>query len=108
MKKASRGEAVRRSYTDAEGIPRVVLVPPGESDASTGIPVSLDLSSVFAHLPPEYSARLHTSLHEQGLIEAADYFKPGADQRFKAALLSVIRTDFLSVQTFIKQEQNND
>lgn len=106
MKRAPKNNEppVRADYTDPDGIPRRVLLPPGETDTSLGIPISLDLSELYAHMPDDFLPRLYTALHAQGLVEAGDYLTAGADQRFKAALLSVIRNDFLSVQTIAKQE----
>lgn len=95
---------IRKDYTDPAGIPSRVLVPEGETDLSTGIPVSLDLSPLYPHMPPEWLRALYEALHAQGLVEAPDFFKPGADQRAKAALLSVIRSDFLNMQAIAKQE----
>jgi hypothetical protein len=106
MKNPSKSDRqpVRKDFTDTDGVPRRVLLPHGETDTSMGIPVSLDLSEVYGHMPDDFQTRLYTALHAQGLVEAGDYLKAGADQRFKAAMLSVIRNDFLSVQTIAKQE----
>jgi len=93
-----------RTYTGHDNIPRVVLVPESETDVSTGIPVSLDLSALYGHMGAEFQSRLYIALHARGLVKPIDYFKPGAADNFRAALLSVIRADFLSAQTLAKQE----
>ena len=100
-------EIVEKSFTDSAGIPRVTLLPKGENDAAMGIPVSLDLASLFGHMPTEFQAELTSALYAQGLVKAADYFKPGASDRFRAAMLSVIKHDFLNVQALAKQEIDN-
>lgn len=102
--KKQRTELIKVDTTDPLGIPQRVLIPQGETDTSIGIPVSLDLSTLYPHMPDEFLKRLYEALHAQGLVEPADYFKAGADQRFKAAMLSVIRKDFLDCQTIAKQE----
>lgn len=102
-----RPEIVEKSFKDALGIPRVALLPKSENNAAMGIPVSLDLAPLFGHMPTEFQAELTAALHAQGLVKAADYFVPGASDRFRAAMLSVIRHDFLSVQALAKQEMNN-
>lgn len=89
----------RQSYTDPDGIERVVIAPEGERDLATGIPVSMDLDVLYAHMPAEWRRSLYAALHAQGLIEPADYFKPGASDRFRAAMLTVIRHDFLNAQS---------
>lgn len=98
---------VKQTFIDGEGISKVVLLPPGETDVRTGIPVSLDVSPLYEHMPPGFNRALHEALHAQGLIEPADYFKTGAADRFKAAMLTVIRHDFLSVQALAKQEMTD-
>ena len=98
---------VEKSYIDASGIPSRVLVPEGTTDLSIGIPVSLDISSLYSHMPPQFVVDLTTALHAQGLVKPADYFQPGASDRYRAALLMVIRHDFLNLQTIAKQELDN-
>jgi len=95
---------VEKDYVDASGIPQSVLVPEGSSDLSAGIPVSLDISSAYEHMPPSFVVDFTTALHAQGLVIPADYFLPGASDRYKAALLMVIRHDFLTLQSLAKEE----
>jgi hypothetical protein len=85
-------EIVEKSFIDPAGIPRVTLLPKGENDPAMGIPVSLDLAALFGHMPDKFQADLAEALHAQGLIKAADYFEPGASDRFRAAMLTVIQT----------------
>jgi hypothetical protein len=94
----------RESYDNDLGIPQVVLIPLGESDKTTGIPLSLDLSPLFGHMPASFQKALTTALHAQGLIEPADYFKPGAAERYQRAMRTVLKHDFLSIQALAKQE----
>lgn len=101
---SSGSEIVEKSFIDPAGIPRVSLVPKGETDMTKGIPVSLDLAPLFGHMPDAFQADLTAALHAQGLVKAADYFQPGASDRFRAAMLTVIRYDFLNVQTLAKEE----
>lgn len=98
----------RETYEDGSGIPRVVLVPPGEKDKSTGIPLSLDLAPLFGHMPTEFQKAFYKALHDQGLIEPKDFFKPGAADRYQRAVRTVIKHDFLSIQALAKQELNHD
>lgn len=97
----------KRSIVDAAGVPKVVLLPKDETDVRTGIPVSLDLSPLFGHMPDSFQKTLYESLHAQGLIEPADYFKPGAAERFRAAMFTIIKHDFCSVQTIANEELSN-
>jgi len=106
MKK--RQNLVEKTYTTNDGLPAVVLIPDDETDLDTGIPVSLDLTALYVHMPIDFQQRLYTALHAQGLVKAKDYFAAGAADRFKAALLSVIRHDFLSAQKIAKQELNSN
>lgn len=97
----------RKTYEDGSGIPRVVLVPEGEPDLKKGIPVSFDLSPLFGHMPPTFQREFYAALHAQGLVEAADYFKAGAAERYQAALRTVLKHDFLNIQTLAKKELNH-
>lgn len=99
---------VRREYTDELGIPRLVLIPEDETDYSLGVPLALDLHPIFGHMPPQFQRDLYQALRAQGLIEPKDYFAPGAGDRFRAAMLSVIKHDFFSVQTIAKEELSHD
>lgn len=103
----SMSNLTRRHITDDLGIPKVVLLPAGETDTRLGIPVSLDLSTLYAHMPPAFVQTLTGELHNRGLIEPCDYLKPGAAELYRAALLSVIRHDFLSIQTLAKEVCNH-
>lgn len=106
-KKRSGNPPVEKNYVDASGVPSVVLVPEGSSDLSAGIPVSLDISKLYAHMPHEFVVEFTAALHEQGLVKPSDYFQPGASDHYKRALLMVIRHDFLNIQTLAKQELEN-
>ncbi len=98
---------VREQYEDDSGIPRVVLIPAGTEDKSKGIPLSLDLTPLFGHMPDTFQRALYAALHDQGLIEPLDFFKPGAAERYQRVLRTVIKHDFLSIQTLAKQEIQN-
>ena len=95
---------VEKSYIDASGLPSLVLVPEGTTDLSIGIPVSLDISGLYSHMPHEFIAEFTKALHAQSLIKPQDYFLPGASDKYRAALLMVIRHDFLSIQALAKVE----
>src|ERR1041385_6969138 len=98
---------VEKSYVDASGIPMRVLVPEGTTDLSVGIPVSLDISELYEHMPPSFVVDLTKALHTVGLVKAQDYFQPGASDKYKQALLMVIRSDFLTLQAKAKTELDN-
>ncbi len=106
MEKGSRKKPsiVERKYTAPDGVQSLVLVPEGSNNLAAGIPVSLDISALFKHMPDEFVVSFTAALHEQGLVKPEDYFQRGASDRYKAALLMVIRNDFLSIQALAKQE----
>lgn len=97
----------KAKYQDDSGISRVVLVPPGEKDLKTGIPVSLDLSALYGHMPAAFQKAFYQALHDNGLVEPADYFKTGAADRYRRALQTVLKHDFFSIQALAKQELKN-
>lgn len=105
--KRSKNLPIERDYVDANGVPSRVLVPEGVSDLSAGIPVSLDISTLYSHMPQEFVVQFTAALHAQGLVKPADYFQPGASDKYKAALLMVIRHDFLNLQALAQIELDN-
>lgn len=92
-------------YTDALGIPRRVLLPDEASgiDPSEGIPLSLDLDDLYAHMPPDFLRRLYTELWARGLVEPQDYLRPGAADLFMAALRAVVKYDALNAIALAKE-----
>lgn len=110
MKKSSSANPppiVEADFISDNGIPMRVLVPEGEKNLASGIPVSLDLSPLYPHMPDTWLKELTLACHAVGLVKAVDYFAPDAGQRFRAAMLSVIRHDFSNVQAIAKQELDN-
>lgn len=106
-KKRSKTPPVEKAYTTPEGVPTRVLVPEGATDLSAGIPVSLDVSKLYEHMPHDFVVQFTEALHAQGLVKPSDYFQPGASDRYRSALLMVIRHDFLNIQALAKQELEN-
>ena len=106
-KPGSKNKPIERAHVDSTGIPTRVLVPPEETNLDTGIPVSLDVSQLYAHMPHDFVVEFTAALHAQGLVKPQDYFVAGASDRYKAAFLMVIRHDFLSLQAIAKQELDN-
>lgn len=94
----------RETYEDGSGIPRVVLVPPGEKDYRMGVPVSLDLSTLYGHMPESFQKALYEALHAQGLIEPKDFFAAGAAERYQRAIRTVLKHDFLNIQALAKEQ----
>lgn len=97
-------EYERKTFEDGSGVTRAVLVPQGETDVKAGIPLSLDLTPLYGHMPQEFQRDLYQALHAQGLVDPADYFKPGAADRYQAALRTMLKHDFLSIQALANEE----
>lgn len=74
------------------------MVPPEE-----GIPVSLDISGLYAGVPGEFVTRVSNDLWNVGLIEPKDFLKPGAADKIRAALLSAIRSDTMDIIALAKE-----
>lgn len=94
----------RETFDDETGIPRVVLIPERETNLKAGIPLSLDLTELYGHMPADFQKSLYKALHAQGLIEPQDFFKSGAAERYQRALRTVLKHDFLNIQALAKQE----
>jgi len=103
-KRRNQNPPVERDHIDPTGVPVRVLVPEGFTDLNAGIPVSLDVSQLYTHMPHDFVVEFTAALHVQGLVKPEDYFKPGASDKYKQALLMVIRNDFLTLQAKAKEE----
>lgn len=95
---------ITRDYTDDNGVYRRVLLPDEYSFPSEGIPVSLPLEKLFSHMPPEFIAELSKALWNRGLVEPSDFFKPGAAELTRSALMDVLKHDALSIISLAKSE----
>jgi hypothetical protein len=90
-------------YTDTNGIKRRVALPDGvTADVSEGIPISLDLSALYPHMPLDFVRSLTDELWARDLVEPRHFLAPGAHERIRAALLSVVKEDTLSIITYAK------
>lgn len=90
-------------YTDEFGIKRRVLLPVGDTNVREGIPISLDLDTLYAHSPIEYRRNLTDELWARGLIEPCDFLKPGADDLIRASLLAVAKRDTFDIKTLARE-----
>lgn len=76
---------------------RRVLLPNDDALPSEGIPLSLDVGQLYAHMPVEFVARLVESLWARGLVEPDDFFKPGAHELCRDAVMDTVKFDALSI-----------
>lgn len=99
--------STRVDYVDSDGIRRRVLLPANAgADPTEGIPLSVPVDSLYAHMPPSFRKDLIEALWAVGLIEADDYFKPGAVERIRAALLSVVKRDTMDILKLAREMKN--
>ena len=84
-------------YTDEHGISRYVDVPDEATPREYGIPRSLMIDHLFADAPKHFLVRLYAELHQLGLIEPADYRKPGAADKIASAFRAAVRQDVVSI-----------
>lgn len=91
-------------YTDERGVPRLVVLPDDSSaDPSEGIPVDLDVETLYPHMPPEFAARLKGELWKRGLVRPQDYLATGAAERIRSALLATVKADTLNILDLAKE-----
>lgn len=88
---------VKVDYRDDRGIMHRVLVPSEDAQREEGIPLSLDIERLYSHMPSEFVARLSVALFARGLVEPADFLKPGGHELTRDAVLDVVREDALSI-----------
>jgi hypothetical protein len=90
---------------DDDGLPSIVLHP-DTLPADEGIPVHLDLTPIYGHLPDEWQRQLYAALWARGLKLPEDYLKPDAANQFKSALLHVIKHHFPDVQQLAREAKS--
>ena len=92
-----------RDYTDERGILRKVAVPESfTGDLKRGIPISLNVDSVFEEMPISFLQRLYPAFYQRGIVTYEDTLQPGAAGRIQAAILSVVSHDALNIQALAK------
>lgn len=94
---------IRRDYYDHEGIKRRVELPHKEANNEEGIPISLPIEQIFGHMNHEFLVRLSEALFAHGLVEPDDFFRPGAHELTRTAILDVARADALSIISLADQ-----
>lgn len=95
-------DAIRVDYVDNDGIRRRVLLPREGLEPSEGVPVSVDTSQLYGHMPLEFRVRLAEALYARGLVEPQDFFRPGAHEQTRDAVLDVARYDALNIISLAK------
>ncbi len=96
-----------KDYTDERGILRKVAVPEGyKGDLKRGIPVSLNVDSLYEHMPVMFLQRFYPALYARGIVTYDDVLRPGGAGAIRAALLSVLDNDALNIQALAKEKQN--
>ena len=94
----------RLDYLDREGIKRRVLVPADDGACpEEGIPISLPVDELYAHMPLTFRQRLVDALWAVGLIEPADFSQRDAPERTRAALLSVVKRDTMDILSLARE-----
>jgi hypothetical protein len=96
--------STRLDYVDSNGIKRRVLVPADDGACpEEGIPISLPVDELYAHMPLEFRQRLVEALWAVGLIEPSDYLQRDAPERTRAALLSVVKRDTMDILNLARE-----
>lgn len=94
-------------HVDEDGIKRRVALPDLAFDTAEGIPVSLDVDSLYEHMPVSFRAKLVEELWNRDLIQPADFLRPGAAEKIRSALLSVVHFDTMDIITLAKERLND-
>jgi hypothetical protein len=96
-------DPVKVDWRDDDGIWRRSLVPDASVNPAEGIPLELPLNEMYGHMPPSFRVRLSEALHAYGIVEPADYLKPGAPELIRNAILDAAAADALSLVSFAKR-----
>ena len=96
--------STRLDYVDREGIKRRVLMPSDDGTSpDEGIPISLPVDELYAHMSLEFRQRLVEALWAVGLIESSDFLQRDAPDRIRAALLSVVKRDTMDILNLARE-----
>jgi hypothetical protein len=99
---------VNIDYRDEHGIDRRVLVPEDDgANPSEGVPLSLDVDSLYEHMPIKFRQQLVKELWARNLIEPADFLRPGAAELIRAALLSVVKRDTMDILNLARERKHD-
>lgn len=90
-------------YYDEDGIKRRVLVPDTDIPPREGIPLSLPVDKLYNSMPREFRVRLMEALWSRGLVEPADFFKPGAAELTRNAIMDTCKFDALDIISLAKE-----
>ena len=90
---------ITRDFYDAKGIKRRVLVPDDQASVEEGIPISVPVDELYTEMPLPFRQRITEALFNRGLIEPQDFFKPGASELVRNAILDVCKFDALDIIT---------
>lgn len=103
--KTAPANLVETDYLDRDGIRHQVILPAGAHDPAEGIPVSLDVDSLFRHCSIEFRHNLNEELWARGLIKPADFLKAGAPELIRAAMQSAVKKDVLDIISLAKEHK---
>lgn len=90
-------------YVDNQGLRQRVLLPPGKTDASEGIPAGLSLDTLYGDCPITFRKRLQDELYAHGLIDPQDFLQPGAAERVRSALLAAVQRDAIDIVNLARE-----
>ena len=96
---------IKRDFFDDKGIRRRVLVPDENAPLTEGIPVSLPIEKLYDTAPVDFVIRLVNALFARGLIEPDDFFKPGAAELTRNAIMETCKFDALSIISLAKEHK---
>lgn len=95
-------------YTDERGVKRLVLLPDdGATDPAEGIPLDLDIETLFPDTP-QFAARLKLELWARGLVQPRDYQASGAAEKVRSALLAAVKADTMTILTLAKERLSDE
>lgn len=96
-------------YLDSDDIKRRVRLPSRDVEPSEGIPLSLDVDRIPAYqaCPLAFRKRLVDELWARGLVEPKDFIGLDKAEKIRAALLSTVKADTMTIITFAQENTSN-
>lgn len=99
---------IKLDYLDEHGSQRRVFVPDnGYAAPEEGIPADMygQLDRLYADATPDFRRRLYDALWRRGLIEPVDFLQKDTADKYRAAMLEVLRFDALNAIAIAKESK---
>lgn len=96
---------MKYEFADNNGLRRRVLLPDDDTHGGpeAGIPLSLDVDTLYPDAPADFKRRLIEELWAVGLVEPCDFLGTNAVAKISNALLAALKQDAMNIISLAHQ-----